>query len=118
MTAPDTAERRAHGEAVPILVGSGAAFDGLIELPGPGRIDGRVRGEVLATGALWLGPEAEVSARITAPEIVIEGVLEGDVRASGRVELRSTARVTARLRTPRLVLNEGSFFEGECCTSP
>jgi cytoskeletal protein CcmA (bactofilin family) len=97
---------------------SDARFDGLVALRAPGRIDGCVSGEVIASDLLWIGESARVNARITAPEIVIAGEFDGEAEAGGRIELLATARVRAVLDTQRLVLAEGSFFEGRCRTSP
>jgi cytoskeletal protein CcmA (bactofilin family) len=94
----------------------GASFRGLLQLPGTARIDGCVEGEIVVAGALWIGPHGRVTARVDAPEIIVEGELHGEVAAADRIELRATARVSADLRTPRLVLAEGSFFEGQCST--
>ena len=98
------------------VIAAGAAFEGLLQLRQPARIDGALTGEVVAVGTLWIGPSGRVRARIEAEEVVVEGELEGEVRASRKIELRPSARVTAALATPRLVLAEGSFFEGRCET--
>ncbi len=104
------------GSAPPSVLRPGARFEGLVALRAPGRIDGCVSGEVIASDLLWIGRSARVNARIAAPEIVIAGEFDGEAKASGRIELLRTARVRARLDTPRLVLAEGSFFEGRCRT--
>jgi cytoskeletal protein CcmA (bactofilin family) len=97
---------------------SGTRFEGLVALRAPGRIDGCVSGEVVASDLLWIGGSARVSARIVAPEIVIAGEFDGEAAASGRIELLETARVRATLDTQNLILAEGSFFEGRCRTHP
>ena len=104
------------GSAPPSLLRPGARFDGLVALRAPGRIDGCVSGEIVASDLLWIGRTARVEARIEAPEIVIEGEFDGEAEASGRSELLQSAQVRARLDTPRLVLAEGCFFEGRCRT--
>ena len=109
-------EERDGALAPPSLLRAGAQFEGLLALRAPGRIDGCVSGEVVASDLLWIGRSARVNARIVAPKIVIEGEFEGEAEASGRIELLQTAQVRARLDTPRLVLAEGSFFEGRCRT--
>ena len=100
------------------MLRSGTRFEGLVALRAPGRIDGCVSGEVVASDLLWIGRSARVNARIAAPEIVIAGEFEGEAEASGRIELLATARVRATLDTRNLVLAEGSFFEGRCRTRP
>jgi cytoskeletal protein CcmA (bactofilin family) len=106
------------GSTPPCVLRSDARFEGLVALRAPGRIDGCVSGEVIASDLLWIGESARVNARITAPEIVIAGEFDGEAEAAGRIELLATARVRAVLDTQRLVLAEGSFFEGRCRTTP
>ncbi len=106
------------GRPPPCVLRSGARFEGLVALNAPGRIDGCVSGEVVASDLLWIGSSARVNARIVAAEIVIAGEFDGEAEASGRIELLETARVRATLDTQNLVLAEGSFFEGRCRTHP
>ena len=100
----------------PCVLRSGTRFEGLVALTGPGRIDGCVSGEVVASDLLWIGGSARVNARIVASEIVIAGEFDGEAAATGRIELLETARVRATLATRNLILAEGSFFEGRCRT--
>jgi cytoskeletal protein CcmA (bactofilin family) len=102
----------------PCVLKPDAEFHGLVQLTGPGRIDGRVDGEIVGSDLLWIGASARVKARVTAPEIVIAGELEGEARADRRIELLSSARVVAALDAPSLVLAEGSLLEGSCRTHP
>ncbi len=115
---PERPAASSSGSTPPCVLRSGARFDGLVALRAPGRIDGCVSGEVIASDLLWIGRSARVNARIAAPEIVIAGEFDGEAEASGRIELLETARVRAILDTRRLVLAEGSFFEGHCRTHP
>jgi len=98
------------------VVAQNAEFTGLLQLRAAGRIDGKVEGEVIAAGMVWIGESGCVRARVEAEEVVVAGELEGEVRASVKIELLATARVTAALYTPRVVLAEGSFFQGDCHT--
>jgi cytoskeletal protein CcmA (bactofilin family) len=98
------------------VIRRGAEFDGLVLLPASARIDGRVSGDVIASGLVWIGEAARVKARIQAEEVVVAGVIEGEVLARQRIELLATARVSGALRAPRLVLADGAFLEGRCQT--
>ena len=93
---------------------SGMEFSGLLLLPGPARIDGEVRGEVIAGGALWIGETGAVEADLEGEQVVIAGRVNGDVRATNLIELRSTAVVHGALSAPRLVLADGSVANGPC----
>ena len=115
---PERPADQGGGPVPPCVLRSDARFEGLLALRAPGRIDGWVSGEVVASDLLWIGESARVNARITAPEIVIAGEFDGEAKASSRIELLGTARVRATLDTQNLVLAEGSFFEGRCRTHP
>jgi cytoskeletal protein CcmA (bactofilin family) len=89
-------------------------FCGILVLPGPARIDGRVRGEVIAGGALWIGETGVVEADLEGDTVVVAGRVKGQITALSRIELRPTAAVQGGLRSPRLLLAEGSQVDGPC----
>jgi cytoskeletal protein CcmA (bactofilin family) len=92
----------------------GAVFEGLLVLPRASRIDGCVRGEVLAASDVWVGPTGRVHADLEVRAIVIEGCVEGDVTAAERIELRGTARVRGNVSAPRIAMDEGCIVDGSC----
>lgn len=99
--------------AEPVLP-RGTAFEGTLVLPGPARIEGRVRGEVLAGGPVWVGESGVVEADLEADEVVVEGRVEGDLRARSRIALGPRAVVRGDLEAPRLEMAEGSRVDGRC----
>jgi cytoskeletal protein CcmA (bactofilin family) len=111
---PDSFERDDAAEAAQVLLAVGAEFHGLIALAGPARVDGLLRGELIGPGPLWIGPRANVEARVETDEVSIAGTLKGEIRASRRVALAPTARVRGELHTPSLSLAEGALLEGRC----
>jgi cytoskeletal protein CcmA (bactofilin family) len=110
-----TSPTPAQAEPERSLIGPGAAFDGLLLLHGPARVEGRVRGEIVGS-SLWIGRSAQVEARVDVDELVVSGVLAGSVSVQGRALLRATARVKASLEAGSLVLEEGCVLEGRCST--
>ena len=55
-------------------------------------VDGHVEGTITLTESrLTIGPHANVTANVSARDVILLGQLTGDVRASGRVELRKGA---------------------------
>lgn len=102
---------------LPVLP-EGAVFDGLLVLPGPARIDGSVRGEILAAADLWVGPAGRVQADLEVRSIVVEGRIEGDVTATERIELRGAGQIQGSLCSPRLVMADGCRVDGSCRTEP
>ncbi len=114
---PEAPREASPAPRLPVLP-EGAGFDGLLVLPGPARIDGRVRGEILAASDLWVGPTGRVEADLEVRSIVIEGRVEGDVSASERIELRCAGQIRGSLRSPRLVVADGCRVDGSCRTGP
>jgi cytoskeletal protein CcmA (bactofilin family) len=108
------AARPGRAAAPPPVVARDAEFSGLVLLPRPARIDGRVDGAVIASDLVWIGETARVRARIEAEEVVVAGEVDGPVTARRRAELLPTARVRGDLETARLTLAEGSRLEGMC----
>jgi cytoskeletal protein CcmA (bactofilin family) len=99
------------------LIGAGAAFEGLLAYRGAVRIDGRLVGEVVASGALEIGEAGEVRANVQVDELVVAGLLEGEAVASRRIELRPSARVVGGLEAPTVVLADGCRVEGSVRTA-
>jgi cytoskeletal protein CcmA (bactofilin family) len=109
---PTTTIASADAPAPTCAIGPGASFDGLLTFWGLARVEGKLRGDVVADGTLEVGPEADVHARVEVDVLVVEGLVEGEVVARERVEVRSSGRITAAVRTPSLVLAEGGRLEG------
>lgn len=107
-------EAEPAGEESPPVLVEGAEFEGLLVLPGSGRIDGRVRGEVIAHEDVWVGPNGVVEAHLAGRSVVVEGRVEGDVRAHELIELRAGGRVRGGLTAPRLCIADGSVVDGPC----
>lgn len=93
---------------------AGMEFRGILVLPGPARIDGRVCGEVIAGGPLWIGETGVVEADLEGDTVVVAGRVDGQITAFSRIELQPTAEVRGGLRAPLLVLAEGSQVNGPC----
>jgi cytoskeletal protein CcmA (bactofilin family) len=85
---------------------------------GPARIGksvvicGEVKGN-LSESRLTIGPNANVSANLSAKDVLILGKVQGDVSASGRVELRSGCCVVGDIRALRLAVEDNAVFRGK-----
>jgi cytoskeletal protein CcmA (bactofilin family) len=77
-------------------------------------VDGRVEGTVnLAESRLTIGPNANVSADLSAKDVLIMGHVQGNVVASGRVELRAGCSVEGDIRALRLAVEDNAVFRGK-----
>lgn len=99
---------------VDTLVGAEAFVQGVLNVKGSLRVDGRVEGSVTGAQAVIVGASGMVKGDITADFVVIGGKVQGDITAAESVELLAQGQVTGDLRTPRLLIEEGALFDGNC----
>lgn len=77
-------------------------------------LDGRVEGIVtLADNRLTIGPSANVTADLTAKDVLILGRLQGNVVATGRVELRAGCVMEGDVHAFRLAIEDNAIFRGK-----
>ena len=82
-------------------------------------LDGRVEGIVtLAENRLTIGPSANVTADLTAKDVLILGRVQGNIVASGRVELRAGCVVEGDVRALRLAIEDNAVFRGKVDLTP
>jgi len=77
-------------------------------------VDGRVEGTItLSESRLTIGPNASVSADLSAKDVLIQGHVKGNVVATGRVELRAGCSVEGDIRALRLAVEDNAVFRGK-----
>ena len=59
-----------------------------------------------------MGRNGQVSASITAREIVILGKVRGNVSATDRVDIRAEGALTGDVAAARISIEDGAFFKG------
>jgi len=101
-------------ERAPVVLGPEDRFEGLLTFRGDARIEGELRGAILAQGRLEIAGPARVEARIEADELVVAGAVRGELAARERIALLAGARVRGELRAPRIALEDGCQLEGRC----
>jgi cytoskeletal protein CcmA (bactofilin family) len=89
-------------------------FQGVLSFDKPLMIKGKFRGEIKASGDLYIGQDALVEATIEANLVSARGEIRGDVIARSAVELYATAKVTGDIVTPSLEIEGGCRFNGHC----
>jgi cytoskeletal protein CcmA (bactofilin family) len=101
-----------HRERLDVALGPEMSFAGLLVLPKPARIDGRVAGTVMAGASVWVGASGVVEADLEADTIVVEGTVRGNIRARSSIELGRDAVVDGDLIGPRMQVAEGACVNG------
>jgi cytoskeletal protein CcmA (bactofilin family) len=113
-----TGGKPVSADTVIAFIGKGVAFKGVIAYSGTVRIDGTLDGEIYTDGGLIVGPDAVITAKITAGIVVCEGTITGDVHAEERVTLLDPAVIDGSLQTPVLSVEEGVRMNGTLEMAP
>jgi cytoskeletal protein CcmA (bactofilin family) len=98
------------------LIGAGTTIEGNITFSGGLRVDGHVRGNVLAVdekpGTLVLSEHARIEGEIRVSHVVINGTVTGPVHAVEYVELQAKANVTGDVYYRTLEMQLGAVVQG------
>jgi cytoskeletal protein CcmA (bactofilin family) len=98
------------------LIGAGTTIEGDITFAGGLRVDGRVRGSVVAVegkpGTLVLSEQAQIEGEIRVSHVVINGTVVGPVHAAEYVELQSKANVTGDVYYKTVEMQLGAVVQG------
>ncbi len=98
------------------LIGAGTRIEGNVVFSGGLRVDGQVRGDIVAEdgkpGTLVISEHARVEGEIRVPHIVVNGIVVGPVHSSEYVELQAKANVTGDVHYNTLEMQLGAVIEG------
>lgn len=102
--------------SIECLIGAGTIIEGSITFAGGLRVDGRVRGDVIAAdgkpGTLVLSEQAQIEGEIRVSHVVINGTVVGPVHAAEYVELQAKANVTGDVYYKTLEIQLGAVVQG------
>jgi len=102
--------------SIECLIGAGTTIEGNITFAGGLRVDGRVRGDVIAAdgkpGTLVLSEQAQIEGEIRVSHVVINGTVVGPVHAAEYVELQAKANVTGDVYYKTLEIQLGAVVQG------
>jgi len=94
------------------IIGPNTNLAGNISSGGFTRIDGSIRGNVMAKGRVVIGERARMKGNVTGTNITIGGVLVGNIIADGHLVILSTAVVIGDIITRRIQADDGCFVNG------
>ena len=78
------------------------------------RIDGKVEGELITTGKIILGKDAQVKGKIRCANADIEGVFEGELTLSGTLILKMGSNLQGKVLIQKLIVESGAIFNASC----
>jgi cytoskeletal protein CcmA (bactofilin family) len=98
------------------LIGEGTTVEGNVVFSGGLRVDGRIRGNVLAAddqpSTLVLSERARVEGEIRVSHAVINGTVVGPVYGTAYVELQAKSNVTGDVHYRTLEIQLGAVVQG------
>jgi cytoskeletal protein CcmA (bactofilin family) len=99
------------------LIGEGTVLLGELRFSEGLRIDGEVRGDVVAVGddpnILVISEKARVHGKVNAGHVIINGTVVGPVESDELLELQPKARITGDVRYEALEMHQGATIDGE-----
>ena len=100
------------------IIGPNTSLSGDIEVAGFARIDGSIRGNVIAKGRIIIGERARMKGNVTGANITIGGVVCGNVISEGHLVILSTALIIGDIITRRIQADDGCFVNGKVTVCP
>ncbi|MEK7811659.1 MAG: polymer-forming cytoskeletal protein [Pseudomonadota bacterium] len=98
------------------LIGIGTKIVGEVTFTGGLRIDGDIKGNVVADptkeSTLVISEHGKVDGEIRATHLVVNGVVTGPIHASEYLELQGKAKVTGDVRYKTLEIQLGAVMQG------
>ena len=94
-------------------IGSSLEIKGRISAEEDLQIDGKVEGPVSVRGhRLTVGRSGQLTAEVSARELVVFGKVTGNVNATDRVEIKKDGGVIGDIQTTRISIEDGAIFKG------
>ncbi|HJV84836.1 MAG TPA: polymer-forming cytoskeletal protein [Noviherbaspirillum sp.] len=99
------------------LIGISTRIEGNVHFQGGLRIDGQVKGNVVATGEepsmLVISEHAKVEGEVRVAHLVVNGEIVGPVHSSELLELQPRARITGDVYYKALEMHGGALVAGK-----
>jgi cytoskeletal protein CcmA (bactofilin family) len=103
--APTPVQPEAAGS---LVLGPRDSLIGTLKVEGDVHVEGRLEGEVVASGEVSVHSTGSARARIEARDIAISGTVDGSLTARNLVSIGDSATVSGDVRSARLRVDEGA----------
>jgi len=97
------------------LIGEGTVLHGELRFSEGLRIDGEVRGDVVADNddsIVVISERARIHGKVKASHVIINGTVVGPVECDQLLELQPKARIVGDVRYACLEMHQGATIEG------
>ena len=108
---------RSSKSTIDSLIGMSTSIEGDLHFKGGLRIDGRVKGNVVADAGevsmLVISENAKVEGEVRVAHLVVNGEIVGPVFSSELLELQPKARITGDVHYKALEMHGGALVSGK-----
>ncbi|TVQ98953.1 MAG: polymer-forming cytoskeletal family protein [Spirochaetaceae bacterium] len=95
-------------------LGRNVSLKGTLRFRDSVRVSGRLEGEIISDGFLYVEEGAEVRADVRVGSAVIAGVVRGNIHAADSLEMLPSGKIYGNVRAAKLRIADGVVFEGKC----
>mgnify|MGYP001795487832 CR=1 FL=1 len=95
------------------IIGAGVKVKGALLSDSDITIDGKLEGEIKATGTVHIGVNGIIKADILATNVTVGGQVRGNIEATGETLIASTGKVTGNIATSLIGIDPGAMFIGK-----
>jgi cytoskeletal protein CcmA (bactofilin family) len=92
----------------------GTAVGGKIKCDSDIRIDGTIKGDLVCSAKLIVGPTGVIEGNVTCQSAVIEGRYKGNIRVAELLTLRETAVMEGEVTAQKIQMQSGAVFNVVC----
>ncbi len=108
---------RKEKSTIDSLIGASTHIEGNVHFKGGLRIDGHVKGNVVAdtsnSSILVISDQAVIDGEVRAGHVVVNGVINGPVISTELIELQSKARISGDVHYKALEMMNGALVSGK-----
>ncbi|MGE5494678.1 MAG: polymer-forming cytoskeletal protein [Burkholderiales bacterium] len=76
------------------------------------KIDGRVNGNISASGNVYVGSDALVDGNISGAEVQLAGIVRGNINVSGSLRIFSSAKLIGDVKAISVEIENGAQYKG------
>lgn len=94
------------------IISVGVKLEGSLTSDGNVRVDGFIKGDVIAKGNITVGDHGEIKGNINADNVVVGGTIFGTVNSKEKLVLEANSKLQGDISTKILVIAPGAKFDG------
>jgi cytoskeletal protein CcmA (bactofilin family) len=92
----------------------GTVVEGNVRCESDLRIDGTIKGKLVCTAKVIIGPTGSVEGEVKCQNAVVEGQFKGIMQVQELLNVKETADISGEISTGKLLVQSGAKFNVSC----